>query len=465
MGGGAGARVVHGSIAAAAVVLATAFAKMDMPDKLHLKAVPILFYAMPVSMPLPPLPSLSDSFGCGDGASCSVSLPRMLPPKVCATPPSTGSLYASSSFSFAQGASGVSCLSTSSRRALSHFYPVYHATPIVPHVSALNSSLYPSTSCITPPALAPFSFLSSGLYSAPVTQKHISGGFQGWNQCGNSAYSHTLSYHSLNQKHSAQTHTLTYLESLFSTLVSIQPSLQNNFSTHPSRSLHTWHAPDAQNSNLDNCNAAQDALVKKPVLTVVLLGWLGAQQKHLKKYAEWYNARGIHAVTFVIPMADILSFKVEKNAEEHVDFLARHLAQWLSDQGEHGDADGEKQLMFHTFSNTGWLTYGIILEKMQDQGHLLGKIKGCVIDSAPVPDPDPQVWASGFLAALLKKRSSATKPGSLKGQVKEGVTVESVSVNTGATFETEGTNSFETVVLSLLEGFFSLFLRLPTINQ
>lgn len=28
---------------------------------------------------------------------------------------------------------------------------------------------------------------------------------------------------------------------------------------------------------------------------------------------------------------------------------------------------------------------------MQDQGHLLGKIKGCVIDSAPVPDPDPQV--------------------------------------------------------------------------
>lgn len=96
--------------------------------------------------------------------------------------------------------------------------------------------------------------------------------------------------------------------------------------------------------------------MKKPVLTVVLLGWLGAQQKHLKKYAEWYNARGIHAVTFVIPMADILSFKVEKNAEEHVDFLARHLAQWLSDQGEHGDADGEKQLMFHTFSNTGWLT-------------------------------------------------------------------------------------------------------------
>lgn len=78
---------------------------------------------------------------------------------------------------------------------------------------------------------------------------------------------------------------------------------------------------------------------------------------------------------------------------------------------------------------------------------------------------DEQVWASGFLAALLKKRSSATKPGSLKGQVKEGVTVESVSVNTGATFETEGTNSFETVVLSLLEGFFSLFLRLPTINQ
>lgn len=35
--------------------------------------------------------------------------------------------------------------------------------------------------------------------------------------------------------------------------------------------------------------------------------------------------------------------------------------------------------------------YGIILEKMQEQGHFLEKIAGCVVDSAPVADPDPQV--------------------------------------------------------------------------
>ncbi len=99
------------------------------------------------------------------------------------------------------------------------------------------------------------------------------------------------------------------------------------------------------------------ASAKKPALTVVLLGWLGAQQKHLKKYAEWYNARGIHAVTFVVPMTDVLTFKVGGKAEEHVDRLAHHLALWLTEQGEHANGiEGEKQLMFHTFSNTGWLT-------------------------------------------------------------------------------------------------------------
>lgn len=37
-------------------------------------------------------------------------------------------------------------------------------------------------------------------------------------------------------------------------------------------------------------------------------------------------------------------------------------------------------------------SYGVILEKLQERGeHLLGRIKGCVVDSAPVPDPDPQV--------------------------------------------------------------------------
>lgn len=89
---------------------------------------------------------------------------------------------------------------------------------------------------------------------------------------------------------------------------------------------------------------------------MVLLGWLGAEQKHLKKYAEWYNARGIQAVTFVIPMTDVLSFNVVGKAEEQLDTLAHDLAQWLCEKEGNSVAEGEKQLMFHTFSNTGWLT-------------------------------------------------------------------------------------------------------------
>lgn len=45
--------------------------------------------------------------------------------------------------------------------------------------------------------------------------------------------------------------------------------------------------------------------------TVVLLGWLGAKQRNLRRYADFYNGHGIHAVTFVVPMRDLVaSFKV-----------------------------------------------------------------------------------------------------------------------------------------------------------
>ncbi|CAI5514757.1 unnamed protein product [Closterium sp. Naga37s-1] len=70
--------------------------------------------------------------------------------------------------------------------------------------------------------------------------------------------------------------------------------------------------------------------------------------------------------------------------------------------------------MFHTFSNTGWLTYGAVLNRLHDK---YGKpaidaaIKGCVVDSAPILEQDPQVWARGFAAAILQKRSSATRAG------------------------------------------------------
>jgi hypothetical protein len=364
MGGG-----VRGSIAAAAAaVLASAAATVDVPDKLHLKATPILFHAVPISMPLPPLSSLAL-----ESSPFSVSFPRVFSPKDCATPPlaSAGSLpppekcfgrepssgsppYASSDFSLAQGAPAIGLLSV--RKTVGHLLPVCAATSITPQVSMAHSPLYPGTSLVKLPPLTPFCFSTSGLYSAPVTGKFISEGLR-------KGGSFIPASASLIPKGRAaalanlgvlvpQTHSSAYLESLLSTLLSFQsPVPASSSPTQPSESLHAWQAPDRR-----KVRGVQDPVATKPVLTVVLLGWLGAQQRHLKKYAEWYNARGIHAVTFVIPMTDILSFNGQGNAEEHVDSLSRHLLQWLSDQGDHADLDGEKQLIFHTFSNTGWLT-------------------------------------------------------------------------------------------------------------
>ena len=76
-----------------------------------------------------------------------------------------------------------------------------------------------------------------------------------------------------------------------------------------------------------------------------------------------------------------------------------------------------------------------------------------------------QVWASGFSAALLKRRSSVTKPALSHGEVEEGVSVEAASQGALANLELGGANGFETAVHSVLEKFFSFFLKLPAIKQ
>lgn len=326
MGSGAGVRVA----AAAAAVLASA-ATVNVPEKLHLKVTPILFHAVPVSMPLPPLGSSGCS--CGPRFSDSASPPS----------PSPGSLLPPTyNCSMAQAAG-----SPLSVRSVGHLLPVFLATSVTsPPVSAISHS-----PLVRLPTLAPFCFSTAGLYSAPLTEKRCS---------------LTTSAH-----FQAEAASSTYLESLLSSLLSFQSAIPQSPSKQPSQSLHTWHVPSSGIAG-ELLSGGGSQGEKKPVLTVVLLGWLGAQQKHLKKYAEWYNARGIHAVTFVIPMTDLLSLKGHGNAEEHVDSLARHLADYLSHQSS--DLEGEKQLIFHTFSNTGWLTYVLLHCRLFDHVLIVGSL-------------------------------------------------------------------------------------------
>ncbi|XP_062163621.1 uncharacterized protein LOC133870487 [Alnus glutinosa] len=221
-------------------------------------------------------------------------------------------------------------------------------------------------------------------------------------------------------------------------------------STSPSEVMYRWHLPEPDAidvSGTSECSSAKSRTV------VVLLGWLGAKQKHLNRYAEWYASRGFHAITFTFPMAEILSYQFGGKAEEHIALLVNHLADWLEE--EHG-----KNLVFHTFSNTGWLTYGVILEKFQKQDpSLIGRIRGCIVDSAPVAAPDPQVWASGFSAAFLKKRSVATK-----GSISSNESGMEVLVGSNQAMELKPAVT-EAALLVVLEKFFEVVLNLPTVSR
>uniref|UniRef100_A0A453TD77 Transmembrane protein 53 n=1 Tax=Aegilops tauschii subsp. strangulata TaxID=200361 RepID=A0A453TD77_AEGTS len=152
-----------------------------------------------------------------------------------------------------------------------------------------------------------------------------------------------------------------------------------------SDALYRWHLPDPR-----ACHGSPD----RSQTVVVLLGWLGSKQKHLKRYADWYTSRGFHAVTFTLPMSDIVSYNVGGKAEKNVEMLSEHLGDWVREE------DGKK-IVFHTFSNTGWLCYGVILENLQRQDpSAVEKIKGSIIDSAPVAVPDSQVKTVANLTYL-----------------------------------------------------------------
>lgn len=80
------------------------------------------------------------------------------------------------------------------------------------------------------------------------------------------------------------------------------------------------------------------------------------------------------------------------------------------------------------------------------------KIKGCIVDSGAEPELNPKVWAAGFVAALLKKRSSLT---SSTGTGKE----------TNYTMNQQEPLFIESVLLAVFEKLFSFLFSLPDVTN
>ncbi|ONK79751.1 uncharacterized protein A4U43_C01F9700 [Asparagus officinalis] len=94
-----------------------------------------------------------------------------------------------------------------------------------------------------------------------------------------------------------------------------------------------------------------------------------------------------------------------------------------------------------------------------EDASVMGKIKGCIVDSAPVASPGPQVWASGFSAAFLKKQSVATK-----GMLSSNNSGMSALVESKSSGEPKPAVA-EIALLAVLEKFFEVVLNLPSISR
>lgn len=112
---------------------------------------------------------------------------------------------------------------------------------------------------------------------------------------------------------------------------------------------------------------------KEPV--VFLLGWLGAEDRHLAKYCGIYNQRGCITIRYTSPTSYVFVRPKAKLLP-----IARKLLALLRDMSL-----DDHPVFFHMFSNNGSVLYYYLTQAMAEASAPNILVKGCIFDSTPAP--------------------------------------------------------------------------------
>ncbi|XP_038049426.1 transmembrane protein 53-like [Patiria miniata] len=136
--------------------------------------------------------------------------------------------------------------------------------------------------------------------------------------------------------------------------------------------------PTAISTESGDGNSDNPALSDRKEPVVILLGWLGCEDRHLSKYSAIYHSIGFTTVRYTVPRELILTPSPAK-----LKVVARKVLELVFDLGLE-----ENVVFFHVFSNGGCFLYRYITQYLHNPAYEGGelasiKVGGCVFDSAP----------------------------------------------------------------------------------
>ncbi|XP_063697883.1 transmembrane protein 53-A-like [Culicoides brevitarsis] len=115
--------------------------------------------------------------------------------------------------------------------------------------------------------------------------------------------------------------------------------------------------------------SAKDESKGTPV--VLLLGWLGCQDKHLKKYSKIYEDRGMTTLRYTVPGDALFVWRPKMTR------ISKSILRTLEEENL-----TKNPLIVHVFSNGGAYAFKYISDEMKNS-QLELDIRGQIFDSAP----------------------------------------------------------------------------------